>query len=271
MNSQSVPEAPDGHAAVWRSREIEVLQIQHDSQHQRSPENLPQSVNCSVCLHDAKVAGHHDVQGSADAAQGSAVNMPVSLVILILAASLQFSPAFHCSPAVRNGPTAIGAQIRMAGFGAPAGGKSAKPVVAKTELSPKRQWDKFKELVADGSPRHRVFVQLDDKWTEVGDLAVAPPGTPAQAAQYNKRLILEHASRVAPALALRSTELKLGIEGENGEPVLLTKQEVPDKLMCGFEGEADASGKYKSIRGTSRNSDPTTILGKSQGGAKARK
>jgi hypothetical protein len=212
-----------------------------------------------------------DVQGSADAAQGSAVNMPISLVILILAASLQFSPAFHCSPAVRNGPTAIGAQIRMAGFGAPAGGKSAKPVVAKTELSPKRQWDKFKELVADGSPRHRVFVQLDDKWTEVGDLAVAPPGTPAQAAQYNKRLIMEHASRVAPALALRSTELKLGIEGENGEPVLLTKQEVPDKLMCGFEGEADASGKYKSIRGTSRNSDPTTILGKSQGGAKARK
>ena len=202
-------------------------------------------------------------------AQGSAVIMPVSLVILILAASLQFSPAFHCSAAVRNGPTAIGAQIRMAGFGAPAGGKSAN--VAKTELSPKRQWDKFKELVADGSPRHRVFVQLDDKWTEVGDLAVAPPGTPAQAAQYNKRLIMEHASRVAPALALRSTELKLGIEGENGEPVLLTKQEVPDKLMCGFEGEADASGKYKSIRGTSRNSDPTTILGKSQGGAKARK
>jgi hypothetical protein len=232
------------------------------------------SVNCSVCPHEASRGGTTetlDVQGSADAAQGSAVNMPISLVILILAASLQFSPAFHCSPAVRNGPTAIGAQIRMAGFGAPAGGKSAKPVVAKTELSPKRQWDKFKELVADGSPRHRVFVQLDDKWTEVGDLAVAPPGTPAQAAQYNKRLIMEHASRVAPALALRSTELKLGIEGENGEPVLLTKQEVPDKLMCGFEGEADASGKYKSIRGTSRNSDPTTILGKSQGGAKARK
>ena len=199
-------------------------------------------------------------------------SMQVSVVIVILAASLQCIPAFHCSAAVRNGPTAIGVQIRMAGFGAPAGGKSAKQAVAaKTELSPKRQWDKFKELLADGSPRHRVFVQLDDKWTEVGEVAVAPPGTPAQAAQYNKRLIMEHAPRVAPALALRSTELKLGIEGDNGEPVLLTKQEVPDKLMCGFEGEADASGKYKSIRGTSRNSDPTTILGKSQGGAKARK
>ena len=236
--------------------------------HRRSPENL--LVPCVPHTRAGTQGLTFDVSRTTQA-QGSAVIMPVSLVILILAASLQFSPAFHCSAAVRNGPTAIGAQIRMAGFGAPAGGKSAKPVVAKTELSPKRQWDKFKELVADGSPRHRVFVQLDDKWTEVGDLAVAPPGTPAQAAQYNKRLIMEHASRVAPALALRSTELKLGIEGENGEPVLLTKQEVPDKLMCGFEGEADASGKYKSIRGTSRNSDPTTILGKSQGGAKARK
>ena len=159
----------------------------------------------------------------------------------------------------------------MAGFGAPAakgskgskkGSKTSKKGVGKTaELSPKRQWDKFKELVSVGAERHAVFAQLDDKWTVVGSVAVASPGTAAQAAQFNKRLILEHAPRVNPALQLRAKELVCGLAGADGEPEALTKQEVATSLECGFEGAPDATGKYASVRGTTMKSDPTAILG----------
>ena len=124
-----------------------------------------------------------------------------------------------------------------------------------------RQWDKFNKLVADGAQRTKVFAQLDDKWTEVGDVAVEASGTPAQAAQYNKRLILEHAVRVNPGLMLRARELKTGIAGASGEAELLGKQEVPDGLITGFEGLPDASGKYAKVRGATMTSDPTAIVG----------
>ena len=159
----------------------------------------------------------------------------------------------------------------MAGFGGGAasaksskkGGKKATKAPKKTASgpSPRKSWDDFKELVSGGEPRIRVYAQLpDDKWHEVGDVAVAPPGTGAQAAQANKRLILEHAPRVVPALALRAKELVCGVDGADGEPVVLTKQEMPADLVSGFEGEADASKMYKSVGGTTRNSDPTKII-----------
>ena len=177
------------------------------------------------------------------------------------------APAYHTAPTCR--PTA--APSMMAGFGASAstGSKTKKKKgagggakAAKTELSPKRQWDKFKDLVSDGAERVAVYAKLpDDKWIEVGEVAVGAKGTAAQAAQFNKRLILEHAPRVHPPFGLRAKDLIAGIAGDDGQPEVLTRQEVPDGLKCGFEGAPDASGKYAKVRGTTRGSDPTAIIG----------
>ena len=46
--------------------------------------------------------------------------------------------------------------------------------------------------MSDGAPA-QVFGGLAGKWTAVGEVAVKAPGTAEQAAQFNKRLILEHA------------------------------------------------------------------------------
>ena len=197
--------------------------------------------------------------------------MRALLHLLTLCALLQLCTAFQPGALAGRAVTSTrAAHARMAGFGASkpkkGGGKkkgSAKKAVRATamDVSPKRQWDKFKELVSSGEKRTAVFAQLDGKWTEVGDVAVAPPATAAQAAQVNKRLILEHAPRVKPALQLRSKELVAGIAGADGEPELLTKQEVPEGIVCGFEGAADASGMYAKVRGTTKNTDPTAIMG----------
>lgn len=150
----------------------------------------------------------------------------------------------------------------LAGFGgASSKGKSKKTKAKEASLSPKRQWDKFKELVSSGAPRVKVYAQLDEKWTEVGDVAVDASGTSAQAAQFNKRLILEHAVRVNPALQLRARELQLGIEGSDGSPEALAKQSVPLGLSCGFEGLPDSTGKYAKVRGATMKTDPTAIIG----------
>jgi hypothetical protein len=179
---------------------------------------------------------------------------------LSLSAVAAYQPG--CAPARLPKRSALSPQ--MAGFGGAgakkAGAKKAK-VDKKAALSPRRQWDKFKDLVSSGADRHKVFARLDDKFYECGDVAVAG-GTVAQAAQYNKRLILEHAVRVNPALTLRARELITGIAGADGEPEVLEKQEkAPDGMECGFEGLADASGMYSKVAGTTRNSDPTAIMG----------
>ena len=81
------------------------------------------------------------------------------------------------------------------------------------------------------------------------------------AVQYNKRLILEHAARVKPALALKAKQLVAGIANADGEPEAHTKVEVPEGLVSGFEGLPDASGMYKKSTGTTFGSDPTAIIG----------
>ena len=196
--------------------------------------------------------------------------MRATLHLLTLCALLQLCTAFQPGAwAARPVSTTRAAHTRMAGFGASApkkgGGKkkggAKKAGTSGTQVSPKRQWDIFKELVSSGEKRTAVFAQLDGKWTEGGDVAVSPPATAAQAAQVNKRLILEHAPRVKPALQLRAKELVAGVLGADGEPELLTKQEVPEGIVCGFEGAADASGMYAKVRGTTKNSDPTAIMG----------
>merc|ERR1719399_397285 len=101
----------------------------------------------------------------------------------------------------------------MAGFGAPAAKGKAK---GGKEIAPKRQWDQYKALVKSGAKPVAVFAKLDNAWAEVGSVAVSS-GPPAQAAQLQKRLILEHAVRVEPTFASRGRELELGVAGEDGE------------------------------------------------------
>ena len=188
---------------------------------------------------------------------------------LASALQLPYSATTHCLT-----PRAA-AVTMMAGFGgaaAPskkkAGAKKGKKAKApKAEgLSPKRQWDIFKELVSGGQPRHPVFARLDDNdWVEVGDVAVAAGGTAEQAAHAQKRLALEHAPRVAPKLALRAKDLVLGVAEKEGDEVVLVKKPaevLPEGVACGFEGRPDSSGMYRKIGQTTANSDPTAILGK---------
>ena len=154
----------------------------------------------------------------------------------------------------------------MAGFGGAAaapkgkGKKAAKAV--KLTLSPRRQWDTFKALVLGGSPRVKVYASLDSaEWTEVGEVAVAEPGTAQQAAQYNKRLILEHAARMKPKYALKAKELVAGVAGADGAPEKVVKNEMPSSLESGFEGAPDPTGMYKKAAAATFSSDPTAIIG----------
>ena len=154
--------------------------------------------------------------------------------------------------------------VHMKGFGAatakPAGKKGGKvgkkgSVDKTASLSPKKSWDRFKELVAGGAERHMVYAKLDATWHAVGEVAVGS-GTAAQAAQFSKRLILEHAPRVVPALQLRAKELSCGLAGADGEPVLLTKQEVPEGIECGFEG----GEQFRLTTARSQLSTPASIM-----------
>ena len=146
----------------------------------------------------------------------------------------------------------------MAGFGGgaakPSGAKSAKKggkkASPKKQLSPKRQWDIYRELVDEGSTPTEVFAQIPDgKWISCGEVVAQAPGTAAQAAQVHKRLILEHAVRCNPVLTPKKTELICGIAGDDGEPTVLAKQEVPDTLRAGYFGTPDPSSGYYVMYG----------------------
>lgn len=195
------------------------------------------------------------------------------LSLILLFASLSLIDGYHIGTTFPRTPHAMVSMRTttqmMAGFGAAAGGSGKKAkaaggkkkVAKPADLSPKRQWDKFKELVSDGAPRVKVYGGLDGKWVEVGEVAVkANSGTAEQAAQFNKRLILEHAPRVELVWKLKARELVVGIAGSDGEPTLLTKQDVPEGLSCGFEGAPDSTGMYSKVGRTNLKSDPTATM-----------
>lgn len=135
----------------------------------------------------------------------------------------------------------------MAGFGAAKGKSSpAKKGPAKKQLSPKRQWDIYRELIGNGEQPGTVYAGLPDgKWIACGQVVSESPGTVAQAAQLHKRLILEHAVRCNPALSPVKKQLTCGIENADGSPELLGKQTLPEGLRAGYYGTPDtASGYY---------------------------
>ena len=156
--------------------------------------------------------------------------------------------------APRQGATTHRATAAMAGFG-PSKKKVVKAKAPKklpSGVTAKQSWDLFRELrSSDNVLTTSVFARLPDdgeKWLNVGGVIVEAPGSRSQAVNAHKRLILEHASRMHPKLAVRSRELVCGLieTGEApGAVVPLERCPVPPDLRAGFQGLPDIkSGMY---------------------------
>ena len=117
------------------------------------------------------------------------------------------------------------------------------PKKAPSGVTAKQSWERFRELrSSDNVLTTTVFARLPEegeKWLNVGGVTVEAPGSRIQAVNAHKRLILEHAARMHPKLAVRSRELVCGFieTGEApGEVVPLEKCPVPPDLRAGFQG-----------------------------------
>jgi len=189
----------------------------------------------------------------------------VAMLALLPAVTALSLPGFGVRSNIRSPLGSRIALTQMAGFGGPKPAASKKKAakggpVKKTKgaaLQPKRQWDVYRKLVNEqGTVPASVFALVpgeEEKWIEVGRVVADPAaGTAEQAAQMHKRLILEHAVRCHPVLAPKSNSLRCGIKigdaGDESQPSVLQKVEVPDSLTqqaCGFEGKEDpVSGYY---------------------------
>ena len=142
----------------------------------------------------------------------------------------------------------------MAGFGGSVSKGSKKNSAKKSAsgLSAKQSWELFRELrKSDQVLTTTVFARLPEegeKWLNVGGVIVEAPGSRIEGVNVNKRLILEHAARLHPKLAVRSRELLCGFieTGEApGEVVQLERCPAPAGLRAGFQGLPDKkSGMY---------------------------
>ena len=143
----------------------------------------------------------------------------------------------------------------MAGFGAASKKGKTKPKKAKASLDYRTQWDIFRELrdTSDQVQTSSVYAKLPDgKWLNVGGIIVEAPGTKHQAVMMHKRLVLEHAARLHPNLAVRARELICGystnaaLQDEpqsKSEIVQLEKCIVPPGLRAGFQGVPDPKSR----------------------------
>tara|TARA_B100000795_G_C22779312_1_gene431463 strand:- start:20 stop:718 length:699 start_codon:yes stop_codon:yes gene_type:complete len=197
------------------------------------------------------------------------------LLALSSAAALAPGPLLHHRVMPAQSASARSA-VSMAGFGAakPAGGKGkagfgskGKAPKKKELVSPKRQWDSYTRITEAGVKPIKVFARDTaadgDVWMLVGNVAIdAADGSAEQAAQYQKRLILEHAARLSPRLKVAQVSLEdsnpnpdanpspspnpspnpkqatldTGLE-VLGEPAKLVKPDnMPESLTCGFLG-----------------------------------
>ena len=139
----------------------------------------------------------------------------------------------------------------MAGFGG--GGTpskaAAKKGAKKEPVSARKQWNALTRLTDGGSESTKVFARdskLDaDEWLHVGQVAVGKDTTLEQGLQYQKRLILEHATRMSPRLAIAKATLEMGVAKGGGDDVAaLVKPTMPESVVRGFVGEPDAGGFY---------------------------
>jgi len=121
-----------------------------------------------------------------------------------------------------------------------------------------RQKSRFSEQVSEGSAPTPVFARVHGEatWLEAGHISVAEGSgsTTADAARHQKRLILEHATRVHRHLQLHREALECGLgmpaaDDELAEKIVLIERGTPaeegsmsnDNLLvfaatCGFSG-----------------------------------
>jgi len=127
---------------------------------------------------------------------------------------------FGNSPAAKQG---AGKGKKAGGFGAAA--------VQKQEISKKAMASSYQRLTElEDALAIDVYARVDpakatnypgssteppehgDDWLHVGRIAVAKPATLQQAAQHQKRLVLEHASAISKRLRLQSKDLVVGLQ-----------------------------------------------------------
>uniref|UniRef100_A0A7S0LCN2 Uncharacterized protein n=1 Tax=Coccolithus braarudii TaxID=221442 RepID=A0A7S0LCN2_9EUKA len=168
---------------------------------------------------------------------------------------LQQAPRLSLAP--RSAP------VCMAGFGTPlpqkkGAGKASKKGGGKkiAALSAKKQWEKHTALLKGGNTANvhaRDGSVDDDAWELVGSVGFESSGSAEAAASFQKRLILEHAKRMFPRLAVKQSALECGVEDDDGKITKLSKVETQPDLNCGFVGEADAGGFYSKGNRVEKN------------------
>lgn len=119
------------------------------------------------------------------------LRVALAAVMVSQVLGLHLQPRHLLSPAEIRAATPA-----MAGFGGgtPAAGKGKSKgkgkgaATVKAKISPKRQWDVYRELIKEGATPVSVFAKLpdEDKWYDAGRVVAATPGTGEEAAQYHK-------------------------------------------------------------------------------------
>ena len=172
-------------------------------------------------------------------------------MLAIAAALLGFTPALqpHRSSLTTPRRSAL-LTPTMAGFGGGGKAKAAPKKGAKNSpVSARKQWTSWSKLTDGGAESTKVFARdgkLDaDEWLFVGQVAVGKEASLEQGLQFQKRLILEHATRMSPRLAIAKASLEMGVQGSGDEVAASAKPaSMPEAVVCGFVGEPDAGGFY---------------------------
>lgn len=155
------------------------------------------------------------------------------------------------------------AAVSMAGFGGSSAagkkGKKKKSAPSKAPLSPRSQWDRYREHRDEDFPTTTVFARVRETegWFEVGDVTSAA-GDLEGAVQAQKRLILEHAVRVRVDLSAKARDLECGYE-ISGTVKACAKAEAAEAGTCGFQGRADLTGRYGKTEGDISNREPASL------------
>eukprot|EP00284_Hemiselmis_tepida_P008867 CAMPEP_0174920758 /NCGR_PEP_ID=MMETSP1355-20121228/4661_1 /TAXON_ID=464990 /ORGANISM="Hemiselmis tepida, Strain CCMP443" /LENGTH=216 /DNA_ID=CAMNT_0016166153 /DNA_START=58 /DNA_END=708 /DNA_ORIENTATION=- len=159
----------------------------------------------------------------------------------------------HSSISCRSPPSGV-SSISMAGFGK-ADSKAKKGSQAKTKIMgiPKKLLSDYGDLVKDGATGVRVFAGVkggDDKWYECGSIASKGDKTP-EACQLNKRLILEYACDLYPALKVKRNDLYVGYSSSGDKDDDVTELQKPastEGVQTGFlplqKGSKNAAGFF---------------------------
>ena len=135
--------------------------------------------------------------------------------------------------------------VSMAGFG-------AKTAAAKN-MTPKRQAKAYTRLMGKGAVSIDVYVRSatdGGDWLLVGRLTVATGmGTLMQGAQYQKRLILQHATAISKRLKLARNDLEVGLQTPYSIRTLVKPADTPLELDCGFQPEMSRWLQYADQHG----------------------